>query len=158
MGPASQSRFALSLEKKECATGSALPTGNILERSLEVYRHLARLRSLKDGHNQVYQEERRRLSIVRRARVDSRVLKTRRCAGLYSSLIGVVDSLWDRVVSEMFNGERDRNEEYALDGAMPACPSAFLACHHFPELSITSSISFLANEISFGSSGEAVSK
>ena len=52
----------------------------------------------------------------------------------------------------------DRNEEYALDGAMPVVPSAFLACHHFPELSITSSKSFFANEISFGSSGEAVSE
>ena len=38
---------------------------------------------------------------VRRVRVNSRFLKTRWCAGLYSGLIEVVDSLWGSVVSDI---------------------------------------------------------
>ena len=41
--------------------------------------------------------------------------------------------------------------------ALPIVPSAFFACHHFPCLSTISSISPFVNEISFGSSGDAVS-
>lgn len=45
------------------------------------------------------------------------------------------------------------NDEHSL----PIEPSAFLACHHLPCLSTMSSISPFVNEISFGSSGDAVS-
>ena len=41
---------------------------------------------------------------------------------------------------------------------LPDVPSAFFACHHFPCLSTMSRISPLANEISLGSSGFAVSR
>jgi hypothetical protein len=89
--------------------------------------------------------------------VDLHLLKKRGCTGLESGLIGVVDSLRGGVVFRTLK-RRDRwNEEYPLNGAMPNVPSAFLACHQFLESSIISRISFLANEISFGSSGEAVS-
>ncbi len=40
---------------------------------------------------------------------------------------------------------------------LPTVPSSFRACHHFPFLSIISNISPLENEISLGSSGDAVS-
>lgn len=41
--------------------------------------------------------------------------------------------------------------------ALPIVPSAFFACHHFPCLSTMSRTSPLVNDISLGSSGEAVS-
>src|SRR6267154_262563 len=43
------------------------------------------------------------------------------------------------------------------DYVLPTVPSSFRACHHFPFLSIISKISPLENEISLGSSGDAVS-
>lgn len=52
------------------------------------------------------------------------------------------------------------NEERKQDGGyyvLPTAPSSFRACHHFPFLSIISKISPLENEISLGSSGDAVS-
>ena len=56
--------------------------------------------------------------------------------------------------------ERSVNEsnetQYGIH-SLPAVPSDFLACHHFPSLLRMSSISPLANEISFGSSALAVS-
>ena len=60
-------------------------------------------------------------------RVDSCLLKTR---AYVSGLIGVVDSLRNRVVSDI---SRRRRQEYALDGAMPIVPSAFLTSHQFPK-------------------------
>lgn len=40
---------------------------------------------------------------------------------------------------------------------LPSVPSSFRACHHFPFLSIMSKVSPFENEISLGSSGDAVS-
>jgi hypothetical protein len=89
--------------------------------------------------------------------VDVRLLKKRGCTGLESGLRGSVDSLRGRVVFRTLKRRGRWNGEYALDGAMPDVPSAFLACHQFPVSSVMSRISFWANEISFGSLGEAVS-
>jgi len=49
-----------------------------------------------------------------------------------------------------------RNGQNAGD-ILPVVPSAFLACHHFPDLSTISRISPFVKDISFGSSGFAVS-